>query len=201
MVMTSTPFTKLHLAIGWSPVRPPFSSSGAQVIWRGIYPSLLISHWSLALTLANCYPPTHPLEKEFRFFKRTSWRRNPLLIKRVGIVRDSDSPSGRLAILFCWLSTLLAKKRWKKVQGVSNSHRMCTHAGRQPQYATIITFESTRLFFCNKVGAASLSYFPQAMIELVLPGVLTIASDFKFEISAAVFNQIPSTVASGIPVI
>ena len=106
-----------------------------------------------------------------------------------------------LAILFCWLSTLLAKKRWKKVQGVSNSHRMCTHAGRQPQYATIITFESTRLFFCNKVGAASLSYFPQAMIELVLPGALTIASDFEFEISAAVFNQIPSTVASGIPVI
>ena len=107
MVMTSTHFTKLHLAIGWAPVRPPFSSSDAQVIWRGIYPFLLIPHWALALTLVHCYPPTHPLEKELRLLKR-----NPLLIKRVGIVRDSDFPSGRLAILFCWLSTFLACSFW-----------------------------------------------------------------------------------------
>ena len=44
------------------------------------------------------------------------------------------------------------KRRWKKIQGVSNSHRMCTHAGRQAHFATITTFESARLFFCNKVG-------------------------------------------------
>lgn len=112
MVMTITLFTKLLHAIQWASIWPSFLSGKAQVIWRWIYPSLLVSHRPLALSLAHCDSPTNPLEKEFRFFRGAWWKRCCSVMKWTGIFSDRDSSGSRITILFAWLGTLLASSFW-----------------------------------------------------------------------------------------